>query len=128
MKIANRNFVSVGSRVHAADQTDVIDDTGRVWTACGRCMIRSSITSMTGTWLRSGGFGGSGFIWSTPSRTGLTACHSGGSPGGETMGGNDFERWDEPARVLILTLAAGITVGVVLGAIVFSLVAGVSNV
>ncbi len=44
------------------------------------------------------------------------------------MGGNDFERWDEPARVLILTLAAGITVGVVLGAIVFSLVAGVSNV
>ena len=44
------------------------------------------------------------------------------------MGGNDFEQWDEPARVLILTMAAGITVGLVLGAIVFSLAAGVSNV
>lgn len=44
------------------------------------------------------------------------------------MGGNDFEKWDEPARVLILTLAAGITVGAVLGAIVLSLAAGVPNV
>ena len=44
------------------------------------------------------------------------------------MGGNDFEQWDEPARVLILTMAAGITVGLVLGAIVLSLEAGVSNV
>lgn len=44
------------------------------------------------------------------------------------MGGNDFEQWNEPARVLIMTLATGITVGVVLSAIVFSLAAGVSNV
>ncbi len=40
------------------------------------------------------------------------------------MGGNDFEQWDEPARVLILTLAAGITVGAVLGMIVFGMARG----
>ena len=35
MKIADRNFVPIRSSVHAADQADVIDDSGRVWQQFG---------------------------------------------------------------------------------------------